>query len=176
MLSFVQLVQVSRAQTTYENMKGHTKLSGASAMVTSALVAGTTSLEGAQLIDRGRGPDPAASASPRPKRKDGCFEQWKKLLGVDTFVATAMQGPGAGEALARQRTNPFTRGCYTNCGDFFCDPAPVFGKRKNGMALLGGELVDYTQMYEPPPRKLMRTGRSDARDVNYEAVDTEDSV
>lgn len=175
MLGFVQLIQVSRAQTTFENMRGHTKLSGPGAMVTSALVAGSTSLEGAQLTDRGRGPDAAAASIPKPMRKEGCFEQWKKLLGVDTFVATAMQRPGASEATAQQRTNPFTRGCYTNCGDFFCDPAPIFGKRKNGMALLGGELVDYTMMYEPPPRKSMRAGRSDAQDV-YEEVETEDRV
>ena len=175
MLMFVQLVQISRAQTTLENMKGHPQLSGPGALATAAVTAGTTSLEGAELTGHDTGPNAGAQDKPR-KPKESWFEQWKKLLGIDTFIATAMHGSRADEVRARQGQNPFTRGCLTNCRDFFCDTAPVFGKRKNGEAMLGGEEVDYTSMYEPPPRMRMRTNLRGGSDVNYYSVNTDEEV
>jgi len=175
MLLLTQLIQVARAQTTYENMKGHTHMSGPGTVVTSALLAGTTSLEGAQLTNQGAGPD-TPGTRPAHRHKEGCFERWKKLLGVDTFIATAMYGSRAEEVQARRRANVFTRGVVTNCSDFFCDPAPVFGRRENGVAMLGGQKVDYTTMYQPPARTRMRTTGDDGYGGQYASVDTDDSV
>ncbi len=175
MLLFVQLVQISRAQTTYENMKGHPHLGGSAEVVTSAFMAGTTSLDGAEVTAQGRGPDPVA-ASQHYRLKESWFQQWTKLLGLDTAVTLMLHGSKTDEVRTRQRRNPFARGVITNFRDFFCDPAPVFGRRRNGAAMLGGEKVDYTTMYEPPPRTTMRMARQDGRDVQYRAVHTEDSV
>ncbi|RDW59636.1 palmitoyltransferase-4 [Coleophoma cylindrospora] len=174
MLLFVQLVQISRAVTTWENMKGanhgHGHGSKASEAITSALTAGTTSLAGAQLGHTGLGPDPALppTHAPRHHHKAGCFAQWKKILGVDTFVETAMHGYEGNRNRRRAARNPFSRGTCSNCKDFWCDPAPVFGKRENGAAVLGGEVINYTMMYEAPSRQSSRGG--------YQSVGTDDSV
>lgn len=175
MLLFVQLVQISRAQTTLENMRGHPQLSGAAGIATSAIMTGSTSVEAGEISARGSGPDPGTS-SPSHRQHETCFDQWKRLLGVDTFVATAMYGSRAEEMQSRNRQNPFQRGCVTNCRDFFFDPAPVFGQRNTGKAMLGGEMVDYTQMFEPPPRTSMRALRRGNHNVNYYSVSTEDAV
>ncbi|KAH6668801.1 hypothetical protein B0J14DRAFT_546993 [Halenospora varia] len=175
MLMFVQLVQISRAMTTWENMKGtgHAHGSKASEAITSALTTGTTSRSGAQIGSTGLGPDPAlppANGHGHHHHKEGCFKQWKKILGVDTFVETAL--PGA-KPTHRNR-NPFSNGCLGNCKDFWCDPAPVFGKRENGSAMLGGQVVDYTAMYETP--RLMTTRSRGGGGGAYEAVAHDDSV
>jgi palmitoyltransferase ZDHHC13/17 len=153
MLLIVQLVQIARAQTTYENMRGHDVLSGsdsAAAAITSALATGSTSLAGGGLGPTGMGPNPNISHShPHPKKKSGFFNQWKKLLGLDTFVATA-QDARAGSRGRRQ--NAFSRGILTNCRDFWCDPAHYFGKRENGQAMLGGEVINYGRLYDVPLR------------------------
>ncbi|KAI9036588.1 ankyrin repeat domain-containing DHHC palmitoyltransferase family protein [Aspergillus affinis] len=158
MLCAVQLVQVSRNQTTYENMRGHSidRSHSSSRAFASALTAGTTSLDAAGLSSAGQGPNPALApgALQRPRRH-GCLQQWSSLLGVDTFFATARDGLRDGRHSQRPK-NPFSRGFVTNCRDFWCDPAPYFGKRESGSAMLGGEVVNYNQMYEAPLR--MHTG------------------
>ena len=177
MLMMVQLLQVARAVTTYESMRGHThEGSKASEAITSALTAGSTSMEGAQLTGAGMGPNPAlADGHHRPHRqKDGFFATWKKLLGLDTFVATATGGLEGGNR--RRRGNPYSRGVITNCRDFWCDPAPYFGKRENGAAFLDGDVVNYTRMYESPPRMKLRRPRQDGDGGMYHSVDAEDSV
>lgn len=171
MLMFVQLVQISRAMTTWENMSGtgHSHGSKASVAITSALTTGTTTRAGAQIGDSGMGPDPALPPTHAPghhHHKEGCFKQWKKILGVDTFVETA-----TGKTNNSHR-NPFSTGCIGNCKDFWCDPAPVFGKRENGSAMLGGRVVDYTAMYETPRPMTMRSRGGAA----YESLGTDDSV
>ncbi|KAI4205585.1 MAG: hypothetical protein LQ350_000364 [Teloschistes chrysophthalmus] len=176
MLFIVQSVQIARAITTYESMSSHLKhASPASQAITSALTAGTTSLDAASLTTSGAGPNPAIPTSsstpptsgPPPHnnqtpaqqhpRREGFFTQWKKLLGLDTFVAIAFGGTAAAASGRRQRrkNNVFSRGVVTNCRDFWCDPAPVFGRRGNGDAMLGGEVVNYTRMYESPGRMRM---------------------
>ncbi|EKD12887.1 uncharacterized protein L3040_007044 [Drepanopeziza brunnea f. sp. 'multigermtubi'] len=181
MLMFVQLVQVSRALTTWENMKGshHGHYSSkASEAITSALTTGTASRAGAQIGSTGLGPDPALPPSHSPHahhHKSGCFAQWKKILGVDTFVETALDYKGGKNARANR--NPFSRGCMGNCKDFWCDPAPIFGKRENGSAMLGGQVVNYTTMYETP--RLMsarRAGGGNGVGIGgqYESVPSED--
>ena len=177
MLLFVQLVQISRAMTTWENMKGANQghASRASVAITSALTTGSTSLAGAQVGAAGLGPDPALPPTHAPghhHHKEGCFAQWKKILGVDTFVETALHGYEGSKSRPRRNRNPFSRGCMGNCKDFWCDPAPVFGKRENGNAMLGGEVINYTRMYETP-RMSMRTRGSGG---TYESVAGDETV
>ncbi|KAL8806758.1 MAG: hypothetical protein Q9182_001156 [Xanthomendoza sp. 2 TL-2023] len=175
MLFIVQSVQIARAMTTYESMHGHAQgSSAASEVLTSALTAGTTSLSGASLTNTGTGPDPAISSDPESHanpHKVGFLAQWKKLLGLDTFVATAM-----GRSGRRKRGNPFSRGIITNCKDFWFDPAPYFGRRENGLAMLNGDVINYTTMYDTPPRIRTRRARGDQQIGTYQSVDTEDAV
>lgn len=173
MLLFVQLSQIARAMTTYESMKGHH-----AGPVTTALATGSLTAEGAAVGPTGSGPDPnpphGAPGHAHPHRrpqKQGCFEQWKKLLGLDTFVATALHGSRAGEVMARRRRNPFTHGFVRNCSDFWCDAGGgagvLFGKKAQGSGLLGGETVDYRKLYEIPAGMRYRAG-------GYEAVEEGD--
>ncbi|KAF7719470.1 Uncharacterized protein PECH_005246 [Penicillium ucsense] len=168
MLCAVQLVQVSRNQTTYENMRGHhvDRSYPSSQAFASAMAAGTPSMEAAGLTANGAGPNPAIPRPGQPRRKHGFCAQWSSLLGIDTFFATARGGQ-----VARPR-NPFSRGVITNCRDFWCDPAPVFGKNQTGSGMLGGEVVNYHNMYQTPTRMHMsaRTGDGGA----YRSVAGED--
>ena len=168
--------------TTWENMRGahHGHGSKASEAITTALTAGATSRAGAQIGNAGLGPDPALPPTHAPgghhHHKAGCFAQWKKILGVDTFVETALHGY-EGNNRPRQNRNPFSNGCLGNCKDFWCDPAPVFGKRENGSAMLRGQVVDYTAMYETPRMMTTRTGRRGGGDGGaYERVAADDAV
>lgn len=176
MLLFVQFVQISRALTTWENMRGahaHGHGSKASQAITSALTTGTTSMAGAQIGSTGLGPDPAlppthADAHAGHRHDQGCFAQWKKILGVDTFVETAT-GQG------RRNRNPFSAGCVQNCKDFWCDPAPIFGNRTNGEAMFGGAAINYTTIYESP--RLQMRMRGSGNGGEYTSVATgDDSV
>lgn len=175
MLFLVQSVQIARALTTYESMRGHLhRSSPTSEAITSAITAGTTSLSGASLTNAGMGPDPVIGSGPpgddRP-RKVGCFEYWKKLLGLDTFIATA-----TGRSGRRKRGNPFSRGVITNCRDFWFDPAPYFGQRESGAAMLNGEGINYTTMYETPPNMRISRAGQDRNGGMYHSVNTEDAV
>lgn len=173
MLLIVQSVQVARAMTTTESMRGNVHHnSKAAEAATAMMTSGTTSMGAAQLTDTGIGPDPAIPGHrPRHRQREGFFAQWKKLLGLDAFVATAQ-----GTAGSRRRGNPFSRGMLTNCKDFWCDSAPYFGKRETGSAMLGGEIVNYTRMYETPSRMRMRRPRQDAEGGMYYSVGTDDAV
>lgn len=142
LLLVVQTVQISKNQTTYENMKRHNHIHPPSHVPRD-----TSSLN-----------DNAAAASrlqPMPRRPDGCLTRWKKLLGLDAFMATAQDGL-TDPNHRRDRSNPFSRGMLGNCRDFWCDPAPIIGRRLNGDGFLGGEVVNYARMYEAPMR--MRSG------------------
>ena len=173
MLCAVQLVQISRNQTTYENMRGHAidRSYPSSQAFASAMTAGTTSLDAAGLSGSGQGPNPALAHSHRSRRPHGCLSQWSSLLGIDTFFATAKDGLRDGPNAARPR-NPFSRGVTTNCRDFWCDPAPLFGRRETGSAMLGGEVVNYYDMYETPLR--MHTGGRTNDGLAYRSVANED--
>ena len=175
MLLAVQMVQVARAQTTFESMRGHLHQgTQASQAITSALTTGSASMEGAQLSNSGMGPNPAIPSG-RHQHKEGCFSQWKKLLGLDTFLATAIGG-SEGSTRSRRRGNPYSRGVLTNCKDFWCDPAPYFGKRETGAAMLDGEVVNYTRMYETPPRMKLRRPRQGEDGGMYHSVGGEEAV
>ena len=176
MLFFVQLVQISRAKTTYESMRSHASHdSPASEAVTAALIAGTTTMGGAQLTNDDRGPELHGAYRHAHPRREGCFSQWKKLLGLDTFVATAQRGLEGGRRTQR-RMNPFSRGFVTNCKDFWCDPAPYFGQREVGTAMLNGNVVNYARMYETPPRLKMHMAQSNGNEGVYHSLDNYDAV
>lgn len=167
MLVVVQFVQVSRGQTTYEVMRGHQHMSKPEAAVTSALISGAPSLDDAGLTERSLGNDSPPSTQPR--RRQGFFDSWKRLLGIDTFVATAMHGSRSPQA--RQTRNPFSRGIITNLKDFFFDSGPLLRRRENGMAKLGGQRIDYTRLYDIPARSLTRSERHDDSEATHLHVD-----
>jgi palmitoyltransferase ZDHHC13/17 len=167
MLLVVQFVQIARNQTTYENMKRHTHPHApVQSAVTAAIVSGSTSLgpDGAGVVGRGGGP---GANTPHPRRKEGWFTQWKKLLGLDAFMVTASD---ASSSRNRRRQNLFSRGIISNCKDFWLDPAPYFGRRSIGDSILGGEIVNYARMYEAPLRT--RGGRG----MQYQQVGGEDEA
>ena len=172
LLLLTQLFQIARAQTTFEVMKGHPQLSGPNAAVAAGITAGAASMEGAGLTDNGTaGPD-----AMKKRKPESWLEQWKRLFGVDAFVATALHGSRADEVMRRRRENPFNRGLIQNLRDFFFDPAPVFGKRANGEAVLDGGLVDYTSMYEAPSKTMVKRVRNGGEEMHYYAVQGEEEV
>jgi palmitoyltransferase ZDHHC13/17 len=153
MLLIVQFVQITRGLTTYEAMQhhghSHGDPSGPEALST-FLTTGAPSLETAQLTPGNRGPDPAVQ-HPHPKRKVGYWAQFQTMLGIDTFLATALRSGSLaanGGRAERVKKNPFSRGWVQNFKDFWCDSQPVFGSRASGEALLGGEKVDYTTLFD----------------------------
>lgn len=162
MLLFTQFFQVSRAMTTYENMYGIRDSTATTAFTST----GTP-------LDPNHATVPATTpqAVHGHNHKGGILKTWGRLLGVDPFIET-IRGRGAATTKnKRKNKNPYSRGCITNCKDFWCDPAPVFGQRETGAAVLGGERIDYTAMYESP--SLMQlTGRRERG--GYEAVGMED--
>jgi palmitoyltransferase ZDHHC13/17 len=165
MLLFVQFVQVSRAMTTYENMFG---VQDGSA--TSAFTSTGTPLDPNHPSLR----VPAAGGNAHGhahRHKGGWLKQWARILGVDPFIET-VRGRGAATGKnKRKKKNPYSRGCTTNCRDFWCDPAPMFGQRENGSAVLGGDPVNYTAVYEAP--SMMEIGRG-RRAGGYEPVASDD--
>jgi palmitoyltransferase ZDHHC13/17 len=167
MLLVVQCVQISGNQTTYENMKRHSHPQPpVGSAVTAALISGSTSLgpEGADVVGRGGGP---GRHGPAVRRREGFWAQWKKLLGLDAFMATASDASSVGN---RRRRNLFSRGIITNCKDFWLDPNPYFGRRRIGESMLGGEAVNYARMYDAPLRT--RTGGG----MRYQQVGEDDAV
>lgn len=129
-----------------------------------ALATGSMTMEGAQISAAGAGPD---AVKPAHNHQEGCLGRWKKLLGIDTFLAIALHGSKAEEVTARRKSNPFTRGMFRNCQDFWFD-GPVFGRKGNGEAMLGGEKVDYTRMYVVPRGGMRYRGEG------YQEVASED--
>ncbi|KJZ76499.1 Palmitoyltransferase AKR1 [Hirsutella minnesotensis 3608] len=166
MLIFTQFIQVSRALTTYENMTAaHLNPRG-----TTALTSTGTPLD-PNLASLASGSDSAGGNGHKSKANGGMLKQWSRILGVDPFIEVITGRAAATGKNKRRKKNPYSRGCIANCKDFWCDPAPIFGQRENGTALLGGGKVDYTAMYESPP--LMRLTGIRTRG-GYEAVGTED--
>ncbi len=182
MLLFVQLLQIARAQTTYESM--HASRHGSfphdhkpSTALATAIATGSTSLEGAAIDSSPpRGPDlgPGASAgghhghSHHGHSHEGCFTRIKKLLGVDAFVSTA-----ASSRRNRRKENPFSTRVTTNCSDFWCAGGPAWKPPLEGgmgsEGLLGGKPIDWSRVYETP--RLMRMGRG-----GYERVEQGDEM
>jgi palmitoyltransferase ZDHHC13/17 len=199
MLIIVQLLQVARGLTTYEAMRGysHPRPTAADA-VTSFIATGTTSPDAGSLTAAGAGPtaiqpgpndqqgsgsgsqqNGSGGAGGHGHKHPGCWDTWKRLLGLDTFLATALWGSrtaasaSGGSRPRADEGNPFSRGLLRNCQDFWCDPGPLlFRSRENGVATFGGERVDYTRLYDVPPRMRMRraAGGEEYREVGTEEV------
>lgn len=177
MLLCVQLLQVARNLTTYESMRGHLHGQSPADAVTSFVTTGDTSQDvtgsgagSGSTNGFGSGQD----VGDIPKRKEpkaSVWQQWKRLLGLDTFVATAMQSSHHDH---QSRGNPFSRGVVTNCKDFFCDGSPVFGRKEGGYARLGGERVDYTRLYEVPKMRYQRSGGGEGG--RYESLGAEEAL
>ncbi|KAI1086213.1 ankyrin [Rostrohypoxylon terebratum] len=151
MLIFVQFVQVARAMTTYENMYG---IQDGSA---SSLGSAFTSTGAPLDPNHPDATPPSAAADPLGTGRGGhnhkhksFLSQWGRILGVDTFIETATGRGAATGKNKRKKQNPYSKGVVQNCRDFWCDPAPVFGRRETGDAVLGGERINYTEVYESP--------------------------
>lgn len=172
MLIFVQFIQVARAMTTYENLYGIQD--GSVPSITSAFTS-----TGAPLDPNH--PDvaapPSAAADPlgigrgaHSHKNKGFLKQWGRLLGVDTFIETATgRGAATGKKMRKKR-NPYNRGLVQNCRDFWCDPAPIFGRRETGDAVLNGEKINYTEVYESPAAMNLGLTAGRSRRDGYESV------
>ena len=162
MLLFVHLTQVARAITTLETMKGQAQVGP----LMTAMTTGSISADGAQIGSSGSGPDPVGGRQHPHKRKEGFLNQWSRLLGLDTFYTIAFQGykdvKDKKISSPKKASNPFSRGVFRNCQDFWMD-GPIFGRKDSGKALLGGEQIDYTSMYDVPKGGMRYRG-------GYEAV------
>ncbi|KAI4941028.1 hypothetical protein J4E91_011021 [Alternaria rosae] len=136
MLLCVQLLQIARNLTTYESMRGHLHGATPADALNSFVTTGDTS----QDVSGGAGSAPTngfgsgqdtGDIPRRPQPKASIWDQWKRLLGIDTFLTIALHG-SQGEQIRRQRRgNPFSRGIVTNCKDFWCDASPMFGTKEN---------------------------------------------
>lgn len=163
LLVLTQLFQVSRAMTTYENMTGVHLGPATTRAVTST---------GAPLDpDVGPMAPGAEGGGGTSKAGGGALKRWSRLLGVDPLMETLAGRAAVTGKHRRRRKNPYSRGCVSDCKDFWCDPAPVFGRRETGSGLLAGAKVDYKAIYESPP--LMRLTGMQSRG-QYEALGTED--
>lgn len=174
MLLCVQLLQVARNLTTYESMRGHLHGQTAADALNTFVTTGDTSQDvaGGSTPANGFGSGQDTPDAPvRRQPKHSIWDQWKRLLGLDTFVATAM--PGSQGNQRQVRGNPWSRGIVTNCKDFFCDGSPVFGRKEGGYARLSGERVDYTRIYEVPKMRYARSGGDGSR---YDSVAAEEEA
>ena len=144
MLVIVQSVQVARATTTFEAMRGHLQYGpGVRDSKPGAPTFGTSAIASPQpVLANGAG----SPSDPRPNKKE-FLGRWKMLLGLDAFVATARSGFRPNRW---RQGNPFSRGVVRNCADFWFDTAPLFGRRVTGTGMLDGVEVDYSSMYDLP--------------------------
>ena len=179
MLLFVQFLQVSRAMTTYENMFGIDHRSASA--LTSAFTSTGAPLDPnhPDVVPPSGAPGQSEHQAPGGhhghKHGGGLLKSWGKLLGVDAFIETATgRGAAAGGKNKRRKKNPSSRGCITNCKDFWCDPSPVFGQREPGAAMLDGHVVNYTEMYESPALMTIGGRSMGGRRGVYEAVASEE--
>lgn len=176
MLACVQLLQIARNLTTYESMRGHLHDKTPADALNSFVTTGDTSQDvaGGNAPTNGFGSGQDTGDAPdagRRHARHSIWDQWKRLLGLDTFVATALQGSQAGRQ-QRRGGNPWSRGVITNCKDFWCDGAPIMKSRESGFARLAGERVDYTRLYEVPRMRYARGGGGDGG--RYESVGTDE--
>lgn len=75
----------------------------------------------------------------------------------------------------KKARNPFSKGCVTNCKDFWLDPAPVFGKGQIGHGMLGGEVVNYARMYESPRMHMTRRTEGESTTVYHNIAAEEEA-
>lgn len=180
MLVFVHFVQIARALTTYESMRGSHATEtpgGGGPNLMAAIATGSVNPDSAQITASGGGPDPTTTPTTThgghlhsKKPKETCLASWKKMLGLDVFFAIAFNGYNGSKNNKKEklrnakRPNPFTRGVFRNCQDFWAD-GPVFGRKESGFALLGGRRVDYSCLYEVPRGMRYRGGYEEVAGV-----------
>lgn len=157
MLLFVHLFHVAKNLTTFESMREMGQVNP----IMTAMTTGTMSLDAAQVTNAGAGPDPVGHAH-KYKKQQGFFARWASILGIDTFMAIAFQGykgskGGKNKNKTAKRTNPFSRGMFRNCQDFWLD-GPLFGRKESNKGLVGGEVVDYAVMYDVPKGGMRYSG------------------
>ncbi|KHJ33829.1 putative palmitoyltransferase akr1 [Erysiphe necator] len=145
MLISVQLVQISRGVTTWENMR----------------------VTGAISSNDGHWSNLSQSHYRHHHHNKGFFATWKRILGLDTFLETTIR-----RKEMRRNQNLFSAGCFVNCKDFWFDSSPVFGKRERH-TLLWGKPVDYTSLYEAPPALIRRRREGDGAGYESIAVDND---
>lgn len=175
MLIFVQFVQVARAMTTYENMYGIQD--GSASSLGSAFTSTGAPLDPnhPDAAPASAAADPLGTRKGGHQHKKGFLKQWGQLLGVDTFIETATGRSAATGKKTQKKRNPYNKGLVQNCRDFWCDPAPIFGRRETGDAILGGEKINYTDIYESPAAMSFGlSGGSGRRRGGYESVAVEE--
>ncbi|KKA28087.1 hypothetical protein TD95_003621 [Thielaviopsis punctulata] len=190
MLISVQFIQVARAMTTFENMFGIRDASATLAFTSTgqpldpqaAAVAAAEEAEAAATVTAATAATAAAAATAGPglahahaRRRGGYLSQIAMLLGITPFIETVSGRTAGGAARARKKGNPYGHGCVANCSDFWCDPAPVLGRRETGAGLLAGRKVSWMDMYEVESGMGVRT-RGRGRGRGYEAVGGEEEV
>ncbi|KAH9868883.1 hypothetical protein J1614_007958 [Plenodomus biglobosus] len=179
MLLCVQLLQIARNLTTYESMRGHLHSHTPADALNSFVTTGDTSQDvsgsAGNAPTNGFGSGQDIGDAPKIREPQASiWDQWKRLLGLDTFLTIALQGSRAGQASSvRPPKNPFSKGIITNCKDFWCDGSPVFGRKEGGFAKLGGERVDYTRLYEVPKMRY-QSSRGGGEGGRYESVAAEE--
>lgn len=180
LLVAVQFYQITRGITTHElsNLQKYGFLGGGNITVEDRMQEGVSS----------RLPPVSTPDAPPHTR----FQRCLRILGVEQFFTTFKDKRQ--RAVAQRRgMNPFDQGgCLTNCSDFWAVPEHLneentrgwlesglkirgvgFQLGKGGDAKLGGQEVNYFEMWEVPERrrKIRRV------DEEYEAVgQVEDQV
>ncbi|CAI4217591.1 unnamed protein product [Parascedosporium putredinis] len=126
MLLFVQVIQISRAMTTYENMFGVQDTDVSTAFTSTGTPLDPNHPANAPSGESGTGGGHSHGHSHGRRRQGGFVKNWARILGVDPFIET-VRGRGAATGSSkdrRKKKNPYSKGCVVNCKDFLCDPAP----------------------------------------------------
>lgn len=151
MLLFVQLLQIAKAQTTYENMTANRNFNQSSFVENDKITTALAAAVGAPNNTDGGSISGASSRS----MDEGWWRKTTKLLGVDVFWKTAH-----GNKTSRRAKNPFSHGVVGNCGDFWGGSTTAWRPPVQGeMGMLDGKQVDWGRVYEVP-----RIGRSRGRE------------
>ena len=173
LLVVLQYYQISRGITTHElgNLQKYGFLGGGTVTVEDRMQEGVSSrLPPISKLD--------IHASSR-------FQKCLRILGVEQFFAT-FKDKRKRSVAQRRGLNPFDQGgCWSNCTDFWAVPSELndessrgwlenglharglgFQLGKGGGARLGGESVNYFEMWEVPERRR----RIRRVDEQYEAV------
>jgi hypothetical protein len=179
LLVVVQYYQITRGITTHElsNLQKYGFLGGGNVTVEDRMQEGVSS----------RLPPIAKPDAKRPTRIQKCL----RILGVEQFFTTFKDRRQ--RAVAQRRgMNPFDQGgCWANCADFWAAPTHLneessrgwldsglringigFQLGKGGEGRLGGEPVNYFEMWEVPEKR--RKNRQSNQ--GYEAVPQMDEV
>lgn len=163
--------------TTYENMYG--VQDGSATSLTSAFTSTGAPLDPnhPDAAPASAAADPLGTGRGAHGHKHKSFlQQWGRLLGVDTFIETATGRGAATGTKLRKKRNPYNKGLVQNCRDFWCDPAPMFGRRETGDAVLDGQKINYTEIYESPAAMNLGLAGGRSRRGGYESVAGEEEV